>query len=163
MIMRRPGAMLGIVLALSGLVTTTGCNDRSKTRGATADPAFASPQHEVSSRSGRYLLKMVQTPADNGVRAASFQILTTDRTVAFENPTRYSLNHTTLMCWADKSDEVWVYSGDTGTDIVTKVGSGGWTKHSLGPQDKPLAPEALRRARPNTFDKNRPAGSPAPR
>lgn len=136
------------------LVAAVGCGAHREVRHMLSDqdnPAFADIGHDVRSPSGRYTLTVAKAGRRDGVERVSVTVLDGDRHPVYEDPSRYSINHTTLVLWADRADQVWVYSGDIGTFLALPQPGGGWAKKQWVDLGRPTAPTALRKARPTAF------------
>ncbi|MGH8909166.1 MAG: hypothetical protein ACRD0K_22400 [Egibacteraceae bacterium] len=154
-----PRRRIAFALVLSLLVTVgvSACQ-RGETQMRQDDDVLATPDHPVTSPSGRYALEVlsgrVTTGAPQGsVMVARFRISEVGGKVLYEDDTDYTLLHTTFFLWADDTDQAWVYSGDVGTTYLERDATGAWTKHDFLPDSRTDPPTFLKQARPAFFDR----------
>lgn len=97
------------------------------------------------SPSGEYQLVVRDTGADT----LSFAVFDLRGALVFDCPDAYGSRHTLWFLWDDSQDIVWVYSGDTGTDLWLHPNED-WVRKRFVDTNMP-APQYLKRMRPKLF------------
>lgn len=112
---------------------------------------LAKPNNPVKSTSGKYELKIVETN-DNGVNSFMFIINSMDgeKKELFRSEEKFRVRDTLYFLW-DENDKVWVYSGDVGTFIWTKITDDNWEKQPYAEVKDLNPPELLKKLKPKYF------------
>jgi len=114
------------------------------------DPHLATPEHAVTSPSGRYRLEVVPGEYSGDEGSGTYErvrVRDPDGKTVHDLDGRLSTNFATDILWDDAIDRVWVYSSDVGTYLWDRRADGTWAGRALGPKGiadgEPPVPELL--------------------
>lgn len=110
---------------------------------------LASPGHDVLSPSSKYRLS-VSLSNDDQVENWSFLVKEAQsNTIVYRSSDIFRVRDTVFVLW-DEEDRVWVYSGDVGTFIWSKVNNQ-WVKQAYADTINMQPPVLLKALRPKYY------------
>ena len=146
---------LAVLFALGSL---TACGEADRAMSHIDESRLATPEHPVTSPSGRYRLGVVTGEYCGAEGTGEFwriQIRDRDGKLVLDSPRRFSTRFRTSILWDDHDDRAWVDSSDIGTYYTDRDSRGEWRLSSLGLEGiataRPPVPQALADAHPAEY------------